>query len=76
MSAKLIQSREYGAPVLLKCQKCGAVFRTKNIAPVGTRAIFMSNKIESLKRGLACDAAGHTTRDLVIVQPDLKGGQQ
>lgn len=76
---RLTDKAPYAQIIDLRCQKCGARFNTKNIAPIGCRSIrlgsmrIMVHPATSPKqfeanilRAVACDDAGHTLEDLEV----------
>lgn len=55
--------------ITLKCNICGALFRTKNIEYIGARSIFQGvwNIEGSTFKAMECDAAGHQLSDLRLL---------
>lgn len=53
---------DYGRHIYLVCTKCGALFHTKNIAPLGCRTLFFD--MNNMQAGMQCDAMGHKMEDL------------
>lgn len=61
----IVEWADYGVHIPLKCNKCGALFSTKNIVRIGARSIFPWDFYsEQIVKTDDCDNAGHTIKDL------------
>jgi hypothetical protein len=62
---KIVEWADYGEHIPLKCNKCEALFSTKNIVRIGARSIFpFSHFDEGFAKTIECDNLGHTIKDL------------
>lgn len=68
LEGRIVTWANYGEHIPVKCQKCGAIFTTKNINRIGARSIFPSlsyGEKDNFIKTSECDNAGHSADDLI-----------